>query len=310
MNANDPLGALDSRAFAALVMKAGDGSIVGCDESSPMRSRHGEGADLQKDSHGKVRKNALRAAAEPPTSRTPHRLLKASELIAREIVADIANRELQPDDTLPPEAKMLQQYGVGRATLREAIRLLESQGLISIKQGPRGGPVVGAASGENLARVTTLFYGLAGATYNDLTEATLLFDPLAAEMAARAIKTQAEKSYLSEIASFGIDLSEDDRSKEIKLRDFHRFVFELCRNPIVGLICESLSQTCTEHLLKNTDITPFQDTAMKDHKAMAAAILAGRPANAKKLAYDHNLRLVEHCRNNVPGLLDQLVEWR
>src|SRR2546422_2612683 len=98
------------------------------------------------------------------------RVLKTSELIARDIILDIFEGGLKAGDALPPEASMLKQYEVGRASLREALRLLEVQGLVHIRAGATGGPVVGAATAENLARMLTLFFGLAGATYEDLAD--------------------------------------------------------------------------------------------------------------------------------------------
>src|SRR6478736_4725215 len=63
---------------------------------------------------------------------------KVSEVVARSIVQDIASRELQPGTMLPPESVMLERYRVGRASLREGLRILEIQGLITIKPGPGG----------------------------------------------------------------------------------------------------------------------------------------------------------------------------
>ena len=93
------------------------------------------------------------------------RPLKASESVARDIVDDIVVERLDEGDNLPAETAMLQQYGVSRETLREALRLLEVQGLISIRRGPGGGPIVGVVDPANLGRVSTLYYHLAGATY-------------------------------------------------------------------------------------------------------------------------------------------------
>ena len=81
--------------------------------------------------------------------RRKRRVLKTSELIAREIILDITGRGLKEGDALPSEAQMLRHYEVGRASLREALRLLEVQGLVRIRTGARGGPVVGAATAEN-----------------------------------------------------------------------------------------------------------------------------------------------------------------
>ncbi len=79
------------------------------------------------------------------------RPLKTSERVARDIVHDIAVQRLQPGDALPAEADMIGQYGVSRESLREALRLLEVQGLIAIRRGPGGGPTVGTVDPANLA---------------------------------------------------------------------------------------------------------------------------------------------------------------
>src|SRR5215207_8453406 len=94
-----------------------------------------------------------------------NRPLKTAETVARDIVRDIVARELRPGDRLPSEGAMLEEYGVSRESLREALRLLEVHGLITIRRGPGGGPSVGQVEPANLSRMSTLFYHLAGATY-------------------------------------------------------------------------------------------------------------------------------------------------
>src|SRR5581483_7525231 len=68
---------------------------------------------------------------------------KTSEVVALDIVRDIVARNLKPGDKLPLESELLRQYRVSRSSLREALRLLEVQGLITIRPGPGGGTVVG-----------------------------------------------------------------------------------------------------------------------------------------------------------------------
>src|SRR6478736_6338216 len=60
------------------------------------------------------------------------RQLKTSESVAR----DIVEQGLVTGDSLPSEAVMLEEHGVSRESLREALRLLEVQGLLSIRRGP------------------------------------------------------------------------------------------------------------------------------------------------------------------------------
>src|SRR5437764_3910532 len=113
------------------------------------------------------------------------RRLKTSESVARDIARDIMEAGLTTGDALPPEAAMLQQYGVSRESLREALRLLEVQGLISIRRGPGGGPIVGAIDPANPGRASTLFFYMPGATYREQLEARIIGEGVLAEMAAR-----------------------------------------------------------------------------------------------------------------------------
>src|SRR4051794_14508658 len=78
------------------------------------------------------------------------RTRKASEDVARRLVAFIVDNRLSDGARLPTEAELQRHFGVGRTTLREALRLLETQGALTIKAGPRGGPVVRLPRPEDL----------------------------------------------------------------------------------------------------------------------------------------------------------------
>lgn len=116
------------------------------------------------------------------------RVEKMSEVVAREIVHDM--RGLPPATMLPPEAAMLERYRVGRASLREALRILEVHGLIVIRRGPRGGPMVAPVRSEKFADMTSLYLHLAGARYGDVLVARLVLEPLMARLAAERRDTE------------------------------------------------------------------------------------------------------------------------
>lgn len=81
----------------------------------------------------------------------PLRPMKTAMLVAQRIVADINERGNVVGDRLPPERLMLEKYDVGRGTLRESLRFLELQGVITLKPGPGGGPVVVQPDASSLA---------------------------------------------------------------------------------------------------------------------------------------------------------------
>src|SRR5260370_13854056 len=115
----------------------------------------------------------------------PRRPAKTAETVASAIVRDIVSRGLEPGDMLPSEAAMLSHYRVSRASLREALRLLEVQELIRLKPAPGGGPIVRSVDPRNPAKISTLYLHLGGATYRELFEAQLVMAPIGAERAAR-----------------------------------------------------------------------------------------------------------------------------
>src|SRR3954471_1911727 len=81
---------------------------------------------------------------------------KLSTLLADSITETILKNGMQPGHRLPPEREMRDQFGVGRGTLREALRVLEAEGLIIVKAGPRGGPVVAKPDADRVTRLLIL----------------------------------------------------------------------------------------------------------------------------------------------------------
>src|SRR5690349_4407942 len=80
------------------------------------------------------------------------RVPKSAELVAQSLRLRIVRGELREGDGLPPENVLMQQFGVSRPTLREAFRILESEQLITVHRGARGGGRVHAPNGDVAAR--------------------------------------------------------------------------------------------------------------------------------------------------------------
>ena len=101
----------------------------------------------------------------------PVKVPKTAELVATQLRNQIVRGDLQEGDALPPEATLMSQFGVSRPTLREAFRVLESEALISVRRGARGGARVHAPNGDVAARYAGLVLQFRGATLADVYEA-------------------------------------------------------------------------------------------------------------------------------------------
>jgi GntR family transcriptional regulator, transcriptional repressor for pyruvate dehydrogenase complex len=242
--------------------------------------------------------------------RRTRRVLKTSELIARDIILDISEGGLQTGDSLPPEASMLKHYEVGRASLREALRLLEVQGLVHIRAGAKGGPVVGAATAENLARMLTLYFGLAGATYEDLTDVLLILYPRVAEVAASRKLTRVESQALQASVDHACGTPNPRLLRSETLKDFHSLLAEFSRNTVWALLADAVALIFADHIISTTDSREFHAIAAADHKQIGEAVLAGDAEKAGQYMLEHTHRIIKFYRAQTPAIFSQLIEWR
>ena len=81
---------------------------------------------------------------------------------------------------------MLETYETGRGTLREALRLLEFQGVIALKPGPGGGPILLTPAPSHLASTLQLLMQLNQATYRSIVEVRTAMEPMTSQLAAAA----------------------------------------------------------------------------------------------------------------------------
>ncbi|GAA2405143.1 hypothetical protein GCM10010191_11160 [Actinomadura vinacea] len=238
------------------------------------------------------------------------RRLKASEIVARDVVHHIVTQGLSPGDGLPGEAAMLSLYGVSRESLREGLRLLEVQGLITIRRGPRGGPVVGTVDPANLGRICTLYFHLAGATYDELFKAWVLCEAILAEHAARnpdsAARAAAMAPYLAQSAHEAP--AELEQFVHTHTR-FHAAVAALADNRVLELILQTTGKVVSRHAAVTEDPRELRDMIADDHLKLAKAIAAGHGNRAAAIAEEHSAVLARYCRDHMGGRAHDYIEW-
>lgn len=237
------------------------------------------------------------------------RTLKTSEIVALEIVRDIVNQKLKAGDRLPLEAEMLGHYRVSRSSLREALRLLEVQGLIAIRPGPGAGTVVGKVLPGNLARTLMLYLHMSDATYDELLDAWILSEPMIAELAAK----NPDRKRVREALSPFLDSSETchGHMREVQAGlAFHDVVAELAGNRVLTLLLNVVGFIVAEHVLTTTNREELEDQIVDDHKAVAEAIIAGKPQAARRLMEEHVRHIVEDFKALWPRRVGEKVQWR
>ena len=109
---------------------------------------------------------------------------KTAELIAAHIRGQIVRGELTTGQTLPSEGALMETFSVSRPTLREAFRILETESLINVRRGFRGGARVLAPDIAVAARYTGLLLQVAHTTIADVQAARMVIEPAAAALLA------------------------------------------------------------------------------------------------------------------------------
>ena len=239
------------------------------------------------------------------------RPLKAAEVVAREVVRTIRAQGLRPGEHLPSEAEMLRQYGVGRETLREGLRLLEVQGMITIRRGPGGGPVVGSVDAASLGRMQALFFHLASASYAELFEAWIFAESTLAGMAAANPDSDARRRAMTPYLSGEVDDTEhaDLEAYLSGHEGFHGAVATLAANRVFHLTFRSYGQLVTHHLATVGDVRQIHHALVDDHLKIGQAILDGDPDLAATLMQEHLTRVVDINKSELGALLEGPIEW-
>lgn len=238
----------------------------------------------------------------------PRRSAKTAETVAARIVHDIVSRNMAPGDMLPSEAAMLGLYRVSRASLREALRLLEVQGLLRLKPGPGGGPMVVPVDSRELARMTSLYLHLGGANYSELFEAQLTVAPIAAARAARNPDRQLVREELEPFLREEQPVAGDEYWTVTN--SFHGTVEELGANRVIELISRLVGQMWHEHVVTRMDTSHLRDAIHDEHREIARAIIAGQANKASRLMYEHFEHLQGEYRKHWPARFEELIEWQ
>lgn len=147
---------------------------------------------------------------------------KLSHLVADQLRNQIAAGAIAPGDTLPSETELMKQMGVSRPTLREAMRVLESEGLLQLGRGARSGAAILAPSIERAARYGAMYLATHGTTIGDIHQVRTLLEPPLAAQYAQAAKKQVIRSLKDCIAEQQSALEERDYPRAVAaVNDFH-----------------------------------------------------------------------------------------
>jgi len=233
---------------------------------------------------------------------------KTSERIARDLASHIVDNQLAVGTMLPPERDMIESMGVGRTTLREALRLLETRGVITIKSGPGGGPVVRRPRASDLSEALSLILEFEQSSLGDVFEARVALEPTLARLAAARITDEQVDALQASIDAMMIDLVNHDVFLEENQR-FHSIIAVVAGNVVLGVFTETL-KTVADGALAGVRYTPNRRRAVASaHQAIVNALRARDVEEADAAMTRHLDEAGRYWTRKYGELVSDPVRW-
>ena len=230
---------------------------------------------------------------------------RAAIRIARKLASEIRGRRLGPGAKLDAEHRMVEDLGVARATVREALRFLELQGALRIKAGPGGGPVVSVPGAEHLASVLSLHLQFAGASFRSVVDARCSIYPVLAAEAAERASREDVLALQGSIARMHAGVADPDLFTD-EARRFMSLVATASRNPVLALLVNALHRM-------SEGIGEWDErerrSALRSYEKAALAIERGEPEEARSIMAKSLAAALRYWERRAPDELKQPVAW-
>jgi len=208
--------------------------------------------------------------------------------LADEIEEDVLAQGYPDNAQLPTETVLAQTYGVSRQVVREAARLLEDRGLVSIRAGR--GMTVAAAGVDNIVQRYRTLLRRDHAGFEHLMQLRQMSE---IEMAALAAthRTADDIDRLRTLLETAIEHRDDYGAWLDADLAFHLAIAEATQNPFISTFIQPINRVLRDVYREPIGYLATQDNTLQEHRAIAAAIIEGDADAARRAASAHLTRI-------------------
>ncbi|GAA4990690.1 GntR family transcriptional regulator [Yinghuangia aomiensis] len=238
-----------------------------------------------------------RNAEGPRTGSLPDgegRSRAVAEAVASVLRRRILDGVLEDGDTLPKQDVLLAEFRVGRTTLRQAMRILETEGLVTVRRGKIGGAVVHAPRPQDAAYMFGMVMHKRRVPLEDLSLALRSLEPVCVGLCAR--RPDRDRAVLPELEAVHDEMVRhlDDGAVYVRAtRRFHEAIVRTCGNQTMQILLSAIEELWgrQEALwmskgLRETGRTTRLAGAL-EHAQLIELIAAGDEVGAYRLAVRH-----------------------
>lgn len=221
---------------------------------------------------------------------------RLAEQVADQLRRRILLGELADGSILPKEDELLLEFPVSKPSLREAMRILEAEGLLRVRRGKLGGAVVRRPNAANVAYTIGLVLGSQEVGLSDVGSALRQVEPACAALCAeRADRKDAVVPELRQLHAESVASVDDLQRATSASRRYHEALVSLCGNQTMIMLAGALEMLWSAHeqawsaRVRDHGIVPVAErlVVLEDHLRVIDAIDEGDARRARDLAAAH-----------------------
>jgi GntR family transcriptional repressor for pyruvate dehydrogenase complex len=245
----------------------------------------------------KVQRERGAAAGGPAvrngTRRAQLRQPRLAEMVAASLRNDILEGRLVEGDTLPRQEDLLEEFKVSPPAVREALRILETEGLISVRRGNVGGATVHLPTAQGVGYMVSLVLQLRQVSLDDVGAALRELEPICATLcASRSDRRSAVVKPLKAVIDEQEAALDDPATFERGARKFHETLVANCGNETMILVVGALESVWNAHQQRVYEVRTNPSaaalrTALQEHHEVVDAIAEGDTLRVATLVRDH-----------------------
>lgn len=226
-----------------------------------------------------------RSKTDPP--------LRRPARVAEALKTWVMEQGLQSGDRLPGEAELMARFGMSKGTIREAMRILEAQGLVRTRTGPGGGTFVAEMSEETARALLSNYFYFKGLSIEDVYRLRRILEPeMAADLAGKLDREQLAKLEAAmAVYAAPATTPEEERAQHIASLEFHRMLAEMSENRLlgflVGFIAAALSDLTVYRQLYDPPNLALWERGVSYQRDLVTALRMGDAASARRIMAAH-----------------------
>lgn len=214
--------------------------------------------------------------------------IRASILVVEQI-REAFFSGMKPGDWLGTEGELAKRFGVSRLTMRDAVRTLESYGMVEVKVGAGGGLRIAKVEPKHVVEALAVQMHLLGADASELAQVVGMLEPHAARLAAER-RTNDQLAELREALEAHVDPREDPVAFHMAAAKFHALIAEASGNQPLYAALRAM-RINEEHLLE-PEAVKIGDTTLWLHQKLYEAIAAQEADVAESLMRTDTVRMM------------------